>query len=196
MKMPSLIDRVSRDATLNITFVGMTIALIFLAWLGVAYMHGSLNALERNIVKRQTMLERAKDFQASSIRIKEQLKSVKSELSDLQAKLPENPEESQFLRELSERASATGVSLSDFRPGGVSQRPHCKDIELRLRGTGSYASICRWLDRLRDVPRIMRISHVTISGPSAADADCLIDLQLSLVFGVNASPTLAATVNR
>ena len=189
-----LVDRVGRDTALNMAFVGMTILLSLLAWSGIAYLQSSLNGVERNIAKREALLERGEDFQASSRRLKEQLASVLETLTALQAKLPDTPDESQFLHELSERALATGVSLSDFRPGAITQRPNCKDIDLRLRGTGSYASVCRWLDQLRDLPRLIRISHVAISGPSAAGGDCLIDLQLNLVFGVNAQPALAASV--
>lgn len=193
-KLAAIIDRISRDAALNVAFVGMTVALIFVSWLGIAYMQSTLYELERNIAKREAMLERGHDFHASSQRLKEQLHSVKSTLHSLQAKLPDTPEESQFLRELSERAMETGVSLSDFRPGGVAQRPHCKDIELRLRGAGPYANICRWIDGFDDLPRLVRISQITIAGPATTGEDCHVDIQLSLVFGTSAQQPLAASV--
>jgi Tfp pilus assembly protein PilO len=193
-KLAAAIERFSRDAALNMTFVGMTIVLILLAWLGIGYLQKNLNQLERDITKRQAMLERGAQFQASSSRLKQQLTAIESTLEDLQAKLPNTPEETQFLHELSECATATGVSLSDFRPGGVTQRPNCKDMDLRLRGTGPYASVCVWVSRLRDLPRLVRISHVTITGPATPGGDCLIDLQLSLVFGVTAQAPLASTV--
>ncbi|MGN6135999.1 MAG: type 4a pilus biogenesis protein PilO [Aureliella sp.] len=189
-----LINRLGRDTALNVAFVGMTLVLGLAAWLAIATLQSQYSELDRDIAKRESLLERSPDFKDSSMKLKQQLQETRQLLSDLEAKLPETPEESQFLHALSERAQATGVSLSDFRPGAVAQRSNCKDIDLKLRGTGSYASVCRWLDELRHLPRFARITHVTIAAPTAPGGDCLIDLQLNLVFGVHAQNTLASLV--
>src|SRR5690349_9059100 len=113
-KIFAAFGRLSRDAALNVTFVGMTIVLSLLAWLGIAFLQQSLNELERDITKREALLEHADGFRTSSLSLKEDLRAVEAKLQALQAKLPDTPEESQLLHELSERALATGVSLSDF----------------------------------------------------------------------------------
>ena len=194
--LSTIVARLGRTAALNLAFVGMTFMLTLVAWLGIAFLQSKVNRLEQDIAERMSMLEHGDQLGIDSQRVKQQIASVKVALQSLYAKLPESPEESQFLHQLSECALETGVSLSDFRPGGITERPNCKDIDLRLRGTGSYASVCRWLDRLNNLPRVVRISHVAIAGPTMAGEDCMIDLQLNLVFGVSAQPPLAALVKQ
>ena len=192
--LSAIVARLGRSAALNLAFVGMTLMLTVAAWLGIACLQSQLGELERDIAQRMSMLENHDQLHSESQRLKGQIASVKQTLQSLHAKLPESPEESQFLSQLSECAMDTGMSLSDFRPGGITERPNSKDIDLRLRGTGSYASVCRWLDGLNKLPRIVRISHVAIAGPTMPGGDCLLDIQLSLVFGVTAQPHLAASV--
>jgi Tfp pilus assembly protein PilO len=190
----TLIKRFREKAALNMTFIGMTAALCFLAWLGNSYLQSRLKDIARCTAERESMLERKEALQTSSRQLKEKLGSVKAVLATLQAKLPPIPEESQFLQELSKRASAAEVSLSEFRPGGITKRPDCKEIELRLRATGQYPAVCRWLNSLGEVPRFVRISNITFAGPPTPGGSCIVDIQLNLLFGLIAQPELAAVV--
>lgn len=193
-KVVAIVDRFRERAALNLAFVGMTAVLGFLAWLGSSHLQNQLRQIAEYTAEREWMLEQEGELRATSVALHERLTSVKAVLDTLQAKLPPIPEESQFLHELSQLAAESGVSLSEFRPGGVTKRPNCKEIDLRMRGTGEYASVCRWLDSLDDVPRFVRIANITFSGPSTPGGDCIVDVELDLLFGLEAPPQLAAAV--
>lgn len=193
-RIATVVARFRERAALNMAFIGMTAALGFVAWLGISYLKTHLKQIVETTAERESMLQQEASLRASSLALKEELHSAKSVLEELQTKFPQIPEESQFLHALSERAAEAGVSFGEYRPGGVTKRPDCKEIDLRLRGTGKYASICRWLDSLGNVPRFVRIANITFAGPATAGGDCIVDIELDLLFGLSTQPQLAAAV--
>lgn len=188
------IIRFRERAALDLGFIGFTGLLCFLAWLGNSFLQNSLQEIDEGIVERSLMLGRQKALQDVSLQLENKLKVETAVLRALQSKFPEIPEESQFLQALSERASDMGIRLGEFRPGGIIKGKDCMEIELRLRSTGQYSSVCRWLDSLTDVPRFVRVSNIALTGPSTPGGDCVLDIQLNLLFGLSNQPQIAAVV--
>ncbi len=123
--------------------------------------------------------------------LSEQIEAEQRSIAMLHSKLPQVAEESQFLKQLSELSSSAGVTLNDFRPGSPVLKADCKELTLQIRGVGPYAGWCRLLAGLKEIPRMVRVSQLTIAAPSQAGGDCTGDLQLHLLFGVQklSSPT-------
>lgn len=190
----TMMNRFRERAALDLGFIGVTGLLCFLGWLGHSYLQSSLKEMDESIAERTLMLGRREALLDVSLQLEEKLRGETEVLKALQAKFPQIPEESQFLQALSLRAAEVGVRLGEFRPGGIIKGKDCMEMELRLRSTGQYAGVCRWLDSLTDVPRFVRVSNISLAGPSTPGGDCVLEIQLNLLFGLSNQPQLAAVV--
>lgn len=171
--------------TLTAAFVGMTVLISVLTYWGTTLLKGELSALDQQIAERQSLLLSAEQLSQDAQLLEQELSSAKQSLQQLQVMLPEIAEESQFLHQLSELAVDHQVALGDFRPGGTTQATHCKEIELKLRGTGQYSSLCRWLFSLQTLPRFIRISQISLLGSATPGGQCVLDVELKLLHGTN-----------
>ena len=110
--------------------------------------------------------------------------TIDAEVAGLLAKLPEREDEGTFLQQLSDLAARHDVSLSEFRPGGRVQLDDHREIELRLKCSGKYSDLCHWLAGVQQLPRMSRVSQLTVNAPRTANGDCSLDCQLNLLFGL------------
>lgn len=127
--------------------------------------------------------------------LKATLAMTRQQVQILQARLPDAPGETTFMQQLSGLAAESGIEISDFRPGSVADRVTCKEMELRFRASGKYAGICRLLAGLRDMPRAVRVSQLTVAAPMERGGDCTIDCQVGLPFGRNEPTPIRTAVN-
>jgi Tfp pilus assembly protein PilO len=184
---PIIFQRFDRTSVISLIFVAISATLGVAIWFGIVSLQRMLSEAQGSVDERLALLEHQLELQSNAESLADQLRSLQETIQSMRSKLPETAEESEFLNQLSEMAVATGVSISDYRPGGVSNRGDCKSLELKVRGTAPYASLCCWLASLKDLPRVVRLSQLTVSGPSTPGGACAIDIQLDLVFGLDAT---------
>jgi len=67
-----------------------------------------------------------------------------------------------FLDWINEQAQATGLSIKDFRPSGRDSVGDYEGRGLMLSTSGSFDSICKFLEAMRHCPRMNRITSVEI----------------------------------
>jgi Tfp pilus assembly protein PilO len=67
-----------------------------------------------------------------------------------------------FLDWINEQAQATGLSIKDFRPSGRGSVGDYEGRGLMLSTSGSFDSICKFLEAMRHCPRMNRITSVEI----------------------------------
>lgn len=102
--------------------------------------------------------------------------------AELIARIPDAPRESEFLTQLTQLARSTGMAISRYNPGeAVEDRSHAS-LEIELKAQASYASICRFLTGLEELPRLCRVTKLSIIAP-APDSDAYpVDLTLQIFF--------------
>jgi Tfp pilus assembly protein PilO len=192
--MNHLLRRFGSVTGLRFGFAGVTTLVVLVTWFGIVGIRQRISDIERIASAHQSLLEQEQSLHDNSVKLDQDILALERTIQSLREKLPDNADETHFLQELSQRATAVGVSLGEFRPGGVSQRKNCKEIELQLRGTGTYASVARWLHSLREIPRILRLSDLSISAPSQPGGDCSIDIRIGLMFGLSQEQIIASKV--
>jgi Tfp pilus assembly protein PilO len=124
-----------------------------------------------------------------SVRVREQhataaqnLQALRDTLADLKGHLPAAPNEAEFLAQLSALAEQSGVRLRNFRPGQAAAAGPVHTCEVQLSIIGTFANVCKLLDALHEVPRHMRVSRLSMSGPQRARDPCIADVSISLNF--------------
>jgi Tfp pilus assembly protein PilO len=115
-------------------------------------------------------------------RVREQLQQKKRRAEELRQRIPNDPCEAEFLRQLTELADKEGLEIRDYRPGALTVRDCYRQLQVDLSCAGSYASICRFLMQLKGLPRIFTIEKLSIASRPAGEAyPC--SLSIAVYFG-------------
>lgn len=192
--MTRLVPYIKQTSAMALGFVGVSAALGALMWFGITNLQARVSQAQAAVSERLNLIETTTELQITAESLEEQVRLQQADILTMRAKFPTTADESKFLEQLSETAVATGVSISDFRPGGISNQSACKMLELKIRGTAPYAGLCRWLASLSKLPRVVRLSQLSVSGPVTPDGNCTIDIQLNLVFGIDAMKLTSSKV--
>lgn len=120
-----------------------------------------------------------------------ELFAMTERLDELTDMIPETPQESRFLAQLSQLAESACLQISDFRPGPAEDGETLKRIEVRLSGTGSYVCLCEFLHGLDSLPRLTHVSELIVS-PVNADGVYPISMSLAIFFAESKAATKVA----
>lgn len=183
--LTSLVSHFKQTSAIALAFVSISAVFGTLLWFGNTKLQSRVCEAQADIGERINLIETTADLQITAKTLDEQVRSLQANIQSMRAKFPSTADESEFLQQLSETAEATGVYMSDFRPGGISSLSTCKMLELKIRGTAPYPSLCRWLAGLSHLPRVVQLSQLSVCGPVTPEGSCTIDIQLNLIFGID-----------
>ncbi len=189
-RLVSSCDRLLSTVIIHLTCVSLTAGLACLGWLLVNHMQLQQADIVQRTAECHSLLRHAHDMHRAAGQLQEDTAAIQQALSTLRAKWPDTADETTFLQLVSQLAADHGVSVSDYRPGGVAKHAEFHEIELRLSGSGPYAGLCRWLVGLNELPRVVRLSQLTIVAPTVPGGDCAVDIHLQLMFGLDPATRL------
>lgn len=86
-------------------------------------------------------------------------------------RIPETAQESEFLAQLSQLAKDTGLTILEFRPGKITDRTTHRELEISLSAHGGYHSLCELLAGLEKLPRLCRVTSLTIDRDSTTTVE-------------------------
>lgn len=136
----------------------------------------SLAELIRN---NQQLLQQRADVTSAVEEAECELFAMNQRLHEISALIPEAPEESRFLAQLSRLANDCDLRIRNFRPNPAEPEDQLRRIRVQLKGAGQYECICAFLDGLQELPRLTQVSRFRID-PLDADELYPIELELSI----------------
>jgi Tfp pilus assembly protein PilO len=142
----------------------------------------SLEALRRDDL---ALVARAGHIRSEREAAERQLQSLTQTLADLTSRIPSSPKEAEFLAQISKLAERTGVRLKSFRPGQAALAGAVNTCDVQVSLVGPFANICKWLDGLTDVPRLLSVPRLSLAGPQSAGDACIADVTISLCFAAD-----------
>ena len=110
-----------------------------------------------------------------------ELYALKQRLEELKAQIPNAPEESRFLAQLSKLAEESQLGIRHFRPGPPEDSNDVRRIRVQLSGVGSYECLCRFLNGLNSLPRLTKVSMLKVEPPNS-ERQYPVNLELSIFF--------------
>lgn len=140
--------------------------------------------LEERITTISTLLESVEDIQAKLDQATRNLDQQQQRTAQVRERIPDQPCEEEYLRSVSEAAMESGVVKLDFKLGGKTLGATFSQIDVSLECEGSYESICRFLDRLEQIPRVARVMSLELTSDSAKTLYPL-TLDIRLYYGVH-----------
>jgi Tfp pilus assembly protein PilO len=93
----------------------------------------------------------------------EKLSKVTNRIANLQRRVPHEANHGEFLKEVTQIATAGQMTIKDFQPGKPDAKTGYSEMQVTLRGQGSFNSICMFLDRLTKLTRLSKIKDLTLS---------------------------------
>jgi Tfp pilus assembly protein PilO len=123
---------------------------------------------------------------------------VTTRIAEVQRRVPRDADAGEFLKELTLLASAEQLAIKDFQPEKPENRNGYAEMQVTLKGSGSYASICAFVDRLAKLKRLSKVKDLSLSAGDGA-SDYPMTATLVIYFGLTGKeerPSKPAQENR
>ncbi len=141
-------------------------------------------ACARRTAELRAAIGDGEGLRAEHAQFRRELAAARVQSAKLIERIPDQPQEADFLAQLSELAENAGLKIRDYRPGVIRPYASYATMEVNLVCAGEYESLCTFLDGLSALPR-----HCTVIGleiDSACEAACH-SMELSLELYVAAA---------
>ena len=176
---------------LDIALHGAGLALLLLsigaAWaLGYQPLETARGEAEARCAEINDLLGSAGRLRHEQAQLKRSLADARDEEIRLLARVPDEAHEADFLSQMSHLAKEVGMELRDYRPGQVQPQATCSAMEVALTCEGPYESLCRFLDGVGRLPRLVNLSQLEVEG-SHGGSIYLTTLKLVIYFGAVAN---------
>jgi Tfp pilus assembly protein PilO len=98
------------------------------------------------------------------------LREVTTRIANLQRRVPQEAEAGSFLKEVTQLATVGQLAIKDFHPEKPEVKAGYAEMQVTLKGQGSFGSICSFVDQLAKLTRLSKIKDLTLSvGDSATE---------------------------
>ncbi len=125
----------------------------------------------------------------------EKLSQVTTRIANLQRRVPSDADVGSFLKEVTELAGAGHLMIKDFHPEKPEVKPGYAEMQVTLRGQGSFGDICTFLDQLAKLTRLSKIKDLSLSVADNA-AEYPMTATLVIYFGLRGSDEAPAQEGR
>jgi len=144
--------------------------------------------LDRTARACRAFLARSDAIRAEHENLKRQQAATTAKMADLLKRLPEGPQEAEFLSELALLAGETEFVIHEYRPGKVRElERHC-ELEVQLQAEGTYESICRFVQGLERMERFCRLSDFGIAVRPESPMHNTVQLTVQIFFAARKQP--------
>jgi Tfp pilus assembly protein PilO len=125
----------------------------------------------------------------------EKLHEVTTRIANLQRRVPQDADAGSFLKEVTQLAAADQLAIKDFHPDKPENKTGYSEMQVTLKGQGSFRSICKFVDQLSKLTRLSKIKDLTLSiGESATEYP--MTATLVIYFGLRGNDEASAREGR
>lgn len=116
--------------------------------------------------------------------LKEQLAANQNKIDLVRQRIPDQSEEAEFLRQVTDASVRSGVNIGTYSRGKETAKTQFSQLEIHIQARGTFASICRFLDQLEQIPRVTKVTSLQLDGVAADDGYPL-SMTVRLYYGVH-----------
>lgn len=120
------------------------------------------------ILELEMLIQNAPIMREQHRTVTKKLEEVTTRIAAVQARVPLDADAGQFLKEVTKLASEEQFAIKDFTPDKPQEHNGYAELPVTLKGSGSYASICRFLDRLSKLGRLSKVKDLSLSAEGDA----------------------------
>lgn len=137
------------------------------------------------ISRLESLLETERDTGRDFARLQTELQRLEASAEAARQRIPEAPQEAEFLAQISEAAAEKGLQIQNFTRGEVTVLATHSQLQIRLTGEGDYTSICGFFEKMANFSRVATVSKLNLRIPTNSELYPL-DMTLTLYFGARA----------
>lgn len=127
--------------------------------------------------------------------VSEKLKEVTTRIANVQRRVPQNSDEGDFLHQLTQLAGNEKLAIKEYNPGKAEARSGYAEMQVTLKGEGSFGSICTFVDRLNKLARLSKIKELTLEAEDSR-AEYPMTATLVIYFALRGSDAESAQEGR
>ena len=143
----------------------VALGIVLAAVLGVYRpVHRQAEAYLWQTARLQKLLKSEDRVRVERGRLQDTLAAGREQAGKLQSRIPDEPQEADFLAQASQLAEQVGLTLRDYRRGQVTTHASYSAMRVELICEGDYGSLCRFMDELTELPRHSTVVHLRITG--------------------------------
>lgn len=145
--------------------------------------------LDRTARACRAFLARGDAIRAEHEDLQRQQAATAAKMADLLKRIPEGPQEAEFLSELSSLAGETQFVIHDYRPGKVRTLDRHCELEVQLQAEGTYESLCCFLQGLERMERFCRLSDFGIVVRPESPIQNTVHMTVQIFFAARKAPS-------
>jgi Tfp pilus assembly protein PilO len=178
---------------------GGLLATVLSAALGYSLLHApTARAISNTLVRIEEVklsVQNAPLIREQHRKVSQTLDDVTARIADVQRRVPRSADAGAFLKEVTKIANAEQLAIKDFQPGKPTSQNGYAEMQVTLKGEGSFASICTFLDRLNKLKRLSKVKDLTLSA-SDRTSDYPMTATLIIYFSLQGKDTKPAQEDR
>ena len=125
-------------------------------------------ACTRRTVELRAAIGDDERLRAEHARFHQELDTARGQSAELIERIPDQPQEADFLAQLSQLADDSGLKIRDYRPGVLIPKTSYATMKVDLICAADYESLCTFLDGLADLPRHCTVIRLAVDSASPA----------------------------
>jgi hypothetical protein len=116
-------------------------------------------------------------------KVSQSLHEVEARIAAVRRRVPRHADGGAFLREVAQIADTEKLAIKDFQPATPTAKAGYAEMQVTLKGQGSYASICAFIDKLNKLTRLSKVRDLKLSAADGA-AEYPMTATLIIYFGL------------
>lgn len=150
--------------------MGIATAVVAYVWFVLVPLNQRQQQCELRVAQLEELLAKSPQVRHVYHDFQAELATLKSSVAETQRRLPAELREHEFIEQLRQAATKTGIEFGDYQIGTATELESYSQAELSIQCSGSYGSICRFLDEIDHLARITEISNLQIESGDNFDS--------------------------
>lgn len=163
--------------------LGVAAVIVYVTWVF------AIQPLQNQHADVATRIEEVSQLQSSGTAIQDRHRATKAEVADFEAtfsrvisRIPETPRESEFLAQITHLARTCKLSIQKYHPREPVNEGTYTALEVQLDAKADYAGICQFLDGLRSLARLCRVTQLRVHAVEADGTNLPIEMTLRIYY--------------
>lgn len=141
--------------------------------------------LEQQLADAKQLLNSRAEIEEQLVACRHEADHWQEEYASIRAQSAASYDLAEFLHWTHQQAEDSQLAIRDFRPAGRDALPGYEAQRVSFSGQGSYPAVCEFLERLRHIPRMHRITNVEISPRNEEGTICGLTVQILMLSHVD-----------
>jgi len=155
---------------------GVLLLIAFLDW---TFWYGptseSLSMDRELLTQRRAELEEKRTKTDARAEAERELRELTAELRRAEARLPDEREIADLLSNIAASGRAVGLDITLFRQKPEQYSDFYAQVPVQMEMRGSFHEVAQFLDRVRQLDRIVNIGDIKLKKPRVEDGEVVID---------------------